>query len=637
MNMAVVLSVLAALLVGLAVGVLVTRSRTKGPGSATDLEVRPGALKASQTGVTPAAPVGTSRAVEEVGTVLVPVGDLDFPDVYMALGPYSELEALASAGTWTTAGNSVAAANMVAQSIKGYTEAATLVRLSPETTNLIKSGAEVIKAPGGFNYGVLRDASSGKFVGQVKWAKAGSAVSTVAALGNAVTMAMIQMQLNAISDQIAALTKSVDRMSASLRYGVDADLRASVKAIAEVRQQAEISGMVTDRQLRAVQGQSRDLDAHLRRLESECAAALRRLNAVNSQKQRLEWLREDGIPALKALNEMSMASRAWVTSRALEAANLLSPDNNDDSVLEANRRTAKVLIEQTRERMRELDRLVGELGYQLARVLDLIEMTTGKVTLQEKVAGKVIPVDLERDRVQELAGALRSQLESVGIDIAEVPALRAVPEVGALRGDDDQTWRRIIPLLLNPDETVQLILHGRGVGGHHNMSTAHSAIVVTDQRLIAFRKGALTREGSIRLNEPITRVQHVKSKSAYTFPQLRITLREGPITLVGGLDVDLGMTPEEAQEAIRALKPILAGATAFDPQGPNFDDALRRLDGGSRSAGQLSGQASETAVQADRPIGVPYPWESASEEGDSALRQEPTVTQQADSARNLEG
>jgi uncharacterized protein YecT (DUF1311 family) len=632
MNVAVVLSVLVALIVGVVVGALVTRSRSKERVGSSTLAVAKGTLDGPHAGDVAAQEVGTSREVEEVGTVLVPVGDRDFPDVYLALGPSAELEALASEGTWKSAGNSVAVANMVAQSIQGYTEAATLVRLSPETVSLMKSGAEVIKGPGGFNYGVLRDPSSGKFVGQVKWAKAGSAVSTVAALGNALTMAMIQMQLNAISDQVAALAKSVDRMSASLRYGVDADLKASVKAIAEVRQQAEISGMVTDRQLRAVQGQSRDLDAHLRRLESECTAALRRLNAVNSQKERLSWLREDGIPALKALNEMGTASRAWVTSRALEAANLLSPENNDESVQAANRRTAEVLIEQTRERMRELDRLLGELGYQFARVLDLVEKTVGKVTLQEKVAGKVVPVDLESDRLKDLAAAIRSQLDALGINIAQVPPLRTVPEVGGMRGEDDQTWRHVIPLMLNPDETVQLILHGRGVGGHHNMSTAYSAIVVTDQRLLAFRKGALACEGIIRLNEPITRVQGLKSKTAFTHQQLRITLREGPIPLLGGLDVDLGMTSDEVEEAIRAITPILAGTTVFAPQGPNFDEALRRLDGGPRWVGEVNRQGPTQVVEEGRLVGFPYPWESDGEQDEPVLRQGHRPTHQANSA-----
>ena len=610
--MAAGIAVVAALIVGIVIGALVYWARARR--ASTSREVAKTVTDVDATTVTRTGPRGAPKAdaVVEVDTVLVPVGDLEFPDVFLALGPSGELESLAANGAWSTAGTSVAAANMVAQAIQGYTEAATLVRLSPDTVNLMKSGAEVIKAPGGFNFGVLRDAGSGRFVGQVKWAKAGSAVSTAAALGNALTMAMIQMQLNAISDQLTALTRTVDRMSASLGYATDSELRASVKAISDVRQQAEISGMVTDRQLRAVQGESRNLDAHIRRLEMECSASLRRLNSVNSQKARLDWLREDGLPVAKALNELTMASRAWVTSRALEAANMVTPENNHQSVRSANRTAAEVLLQQTRERMRELDRLVGELGYQFGRAIDLVEMTTGKVTLQERVAGKVVPVELEKDRVSELAAALRAQLDAIGIDIASAPAMRPVQEVGETRGDDDETWRRVIPLLLNPDETVQVILHGLGVGGHHNLSTTSSAIVVTDQRILALRKRDLAREGALQLNEPITRIRHVKYKTAYGFDQLRVTLSEGPLGMVGGIAVDLGMTPDEVKTAIAILEPILAGQTEFAPQGPNFDEALRRLDGGPRWTGDVAEEPPE-AIEAGRSVPLKEPWEDVPE------------------------
>jgi len=595
----------AMLIVGIVGGIFFVNARKRKEKSSQDLVVRLDAVdrSAEHLDAPLVASVYTSALkFTEVDTVLVPVSDLDFPDVYLALGPTKELVALAEVGTWSAAGNSVVMSNLVAQSIQGYSEAATLVRLSPDTVNLIKSGAEVVKAPGGFNLGVLRDPGTGRFVGQVKWAKAGSAVSTVAALGNAVAMAMIQMQLNAISDKITHLTKSVDRLSASFRFAVDGDLRASVRAIDDVRQQAEISGMVTDRQLRAVQGESRHLDAHIRRLESECNASLRRLNSVNSQKQRLDWLGDDGIPVAKAMSELAMASRAWATSRALEAANMLSPEYNHDAVLAANRAAAEVLIEQTRERMRELDRLMSELGYQFARALDLVELTTGKVTLKEKVAGKVTPTELQKDRVKELAAALRNQLASIGIDIAGVPPLRSVQEIGAKRGEDDSSWRRVIALLLNPDETVQVILHGRGVGGHHNMSDAYSAIVVTDQRILAFRKLALQRESALQLNESVSHMTQLQSKTAYGVSQLRITLREAPRGLIGAIHVDLGMTPEEAQAAIEALSSIRDGQTDFAPQGPDFDEIVRRLDGGPRGETVAGETATAVAIEPNRPI-----------------------------------
>lgn len=547
------------------------------------------------------------RDVVHVETVLVPLHDLEFPDVFLAVGPSQQLESLTTYGEIQPAGRAIAAGNLVAQTLQGYSEASNLVRLSPQTAQLMKSGAEVIKAPGGFNYGILRNPASGRFVGQVQWAKAGgaaTALSTTAALSNALAMAAIQMQLNAISDQISSLTEVVDRLRASLRFSFDADLRAKVRAVSDVREQAEQSGMVTDRQLGVIQGTSKDLDAHIRRLESECEASLRRHSRVNSQEDRLKWLREDGVVVAKHLSEMAIASRAWTTCRSLEAANLLSPDGSPDPVVLANREAAQVSVAQTRERMRALERLLGHLAYEFGRALDVVALTTGKVTLQEQAISKLAPISLDKDALMALAQDLRDQLNSLGIELPSVPLLPEVPEIGSLTGDDE-TWRKVVPLVLTPDESVQLILHGQGFGGHHNLDETPSAIVVTDQRVLGFRKQEMSTVAKVRLSEQLSNIQRVEQKNAYRKPQLRLTLKQGKIPLLAGIDVDLHMELDEIQEAILALGEVREGQTRFSPQGPDFDQAIRRLDGGPRWREEEGGTPGLTVIGADPPIQVP--------------------------------
>ena len=547
------------------------------------------------------------RDVAHVETVLVPLHDLEFPDVFLAVGPSHQLESLTTNGGMQPAGRAIAAGNLVARTLQGYSEASNLVRLSPQTARLMKSGAEVVKAPGGFNYGILRDPASGRFVGQVQWVKAGgaaTALSTAAALSNALAMAAIQMQLNAISDQISSLTEVVDRLGESLRFSFDADLRAKVRAVSDVREQAEQSGMVTDRQLGVIQGTSMHLDAHIRRLESECQASLRRHARVNSQEDRLKWLREDGVVLAKHLSEMAIASRAWITCRSLEAANLLSPDGSPDPVVLANREAAEVSVAQTRERTRALERLLGNLAYEFGRALEVVALTTGKVTFQEQAISKVAPVSLDKDALMAFARDLHEQLNSLGIELPSFALLPEVPEIGTLTGDDE-TWRKVVALLLTPTESVQCILHGQGIGGHHNFSDSPSAIVVTDQRVLGFRKQELCKEAKVRLSEPLSSIQDVDQKNAYGTPQLRLTLNRGKIPLLAGIDVDLHMEVDEIQEAILALGKVREGQTKFSPQGPDFDQAIRRLDGGPRWQDEVAATPGLNAIGAGPPIHVP--------------------------------
>lgn len=596
------------LLLGTGIGVLAIWLRQKWVDQSTSAPGAPGGnARLARREDVDALNESHQRDLVHVETVLVPLHDLEFPDVFLAVGPSHQLESLITNGEMQPAGRTIAAGNLVAQTLQGYSEASNLVRLSPQTARLMKSGAEVVKAPGGFNYGILRDPASGRFAGQVQWAKAGGAVtalSTAAALSNALAMAAIQMQLNAISDQISSLSEVVDRLGASLRFSFDADLRARVRAVGDVREQAEQSGMVTDRQLGVIQGTSKDLDAHLRRLESECEASLRRHAQVNSQEDRLKWLREDGLVVAKHLSEMAIASRAWITCRSLEAANLLSPDDSPDPVVLANREAAEVSVAQTRERMRAFERLLGHLAYEFGRALDVVALTTGKVTFQEQTISKVVPISLDKDALMALAQVLREQLNSLGINLPPVPLLPEVPEIGRLTGDDEN-WRKVVALLLTPNESVQLILHGQGFGGHHNFSLTPSALVVTDKRVLGFRKQELCREAKVRLSEPLSSIQGVEQKSAYREPQLRITLKQGKIPLLAGIDVDLHMELDEIQEAILALGEVREGRTRFSPQGPDFDQAIRRLDGGLRWREEEAGTPGLTTIGADPPIQLP--------------------------------
>jgi hypothetical protein len=528
-------------------------------------------------------PASGSPEPTPVDTLLVLLDDPEFPDTYLALGPVTELQALEREGMVQRVGSSVATANVAVQALQGYREAAELVKLSPETVSHIRNGARLIKGSDGYNIGVLRDATSNDFLAQVRWTKAGSGLATLAALGNAATMAIIQMQLDAISGQIERVGVSVDRLAASYQFSVDGDLRGTVRAVREAQQRALETGVVTDRQIGSIQGFDRDLDAHIERLESECGSALRRLSRVNSQQERLKWLQDDGHRVLKSLSELMEASRAWTANKLLYAANLMAPGTAGAATEAADRLASRLVVQQTRERIIQVDRTIAELVYEYVRALELAAVTKGRLTLSERVQDRVINMNLSEKGVRDLAVALRTQLDGAGIAVPDFPAISSgVRHIGTLGADSTPQWIDVLALMLAPDESVQAIVHGRGAGGNHNVSSQPSALVITDQRLIGLRKQRFVEDGRREFTLPIRSVRGVAASTAYGDPVLRITVLEGRLGVLGGKYVDLEMLKSEIPVAVAAVEAALSGQVTYRPLGPSFDEQVRRLDGGLR-------------------------------------------------------
>lgn len=530
-----------------------------------------------------------SHASPVVNALLVQLEPVAFPDEYLLVAQGGQLERLRRQGVILDAGRAVAGTNLVAQAMHGYQSSANLVRLSGGTVQAIKNGAEVIPGPDGF-LGVLRSPATGKFAQQVQWTPVNRLAASAAGITNAVTMAMIQLQLEAISKQLTMLAKDVGRLSDSFTFTVDGQVSASVRAVGDVRDQALALGRVTDQHIASLSGSVVGLDAHIERLARECQSALGRLRDINSQDERLAWLRSDGIATIDHLRSLLQASRAWEVGRTLHAASYVSgPDG-------ADRPDARLLLEQTQRRAADLDGLVSQLAYEYLRALDFALQSEGKVKfLGEQVKEKLIQARIEHQRaqVQELAGRLRNMLASLGIPVPQVPAMPDVPQFGDA-SHEDQRWEELLPLLLRPDESVQFLVHGSGVGGQHNLSEKPSLLVVTDQRVLGMRKSTFAQVGKLHLNVELQQVVEVAKAAAYFDEQIRLTLRDGR-------KVDLGIEGGPRDAAIRQLEVVLGGECVARPFGPAFGPAARPVAADGAWAGEALASASAGGARALEP------------------------------------
>src|SRR5690606_20865942 len=112
--------------------------------------------------------------------------------------PFTFMDPTTRAAVSTAAGTAVGMGNIAAQGVNAAMQAQGLVRLAPQTLAALKTATPIVKD--GWNLGTL--ASGGKFAAQVRWlpATAATTASVVAAMGPAITLMVIQVQLNQIAN-----------------------------------------------------------------------------------------------------------------------------------------------------------------------------------------------------------------------------------------------------------------------------------------------------------------------------------------------------------------------------------------------------------------------------------------------------
>jgi len=414
--------------------------------------------------------------------------------------PFTFMDPTTRAAISTAAGTAVGMGNVAAQGINAAIQARGLVRLAPQTLAALKTATPIVKD--GWNLGTL--ASGGKFAAQVRWlpATAATTASVVAAMGPAITLLVIQVQL----DQIANLAKHNLELTSKVLQVVRQEQWSAVTGyhntlMRELGHARQI-GQVTDAVFKEVRGYQGELSTQWDVFEKAVVQHVTKLRSKVGHKDRQQYLTDNGQAIIADVQALLLAQTSWFVYQALRAGHLLKSaksDPQDAELLKNLIANTQALHEKTLD---ETDWLVD----QLAREFSVIDELPGKRTF--KIGGTARAAKDATRMVRQLQQALAAVR---GQEAPPVPKPLVTPAITVFEDDIPDELIRILPLRLETDERV-LALADASCDRWNVPGLGAGWVAVTDRRVLITKQESLKRVGAIDIELDVEDIRYVRRR-----------------------------------------------------------------------------------------------------------------------------
>lgn len=395
--------------------------------------------------------------------------------------------------------------NVGAQAANSLTQVRGLVRLAPETLKALETARPLTQ--GGHNLGVLVG-KNGKMVAQVRWlpATGAQAAGAAAAIGPALALLAIQMQLNQISGLVRQNIELTSTVLKTVRHAQWAQLHGLDGAVGQALDEALDVGEVTDKIWNNIQGREHDLRSSRKYFRDQVEDHTRALAAKRGHTDRRNFLVEHGDAILADAHGLLVAQSAWFTYQALRAGNthLTAATNPRDAKL-----VEKIARDAPVEHRLALDEGAALLD-DLLREANILSELEGRWTFpfgkEKRSAGDVA----------RMAGALRESLATLREGLSPgLPMAPPVPEVMAFPPDKaiSPKLQTILRWHLAADEPLLALADSYP---NNWLVNNNGFVAVTDRRVLVMNQGDLLKKGLIEHEFPLSDVRYVRYTRATT-------------------------------------------------------------------------------------------------------------------------
>ncbi len=431
------------------------------------------------------------QGLELIDIGLIPTADLDrISTAVAALG-----------GAATLGGN---LANAVA-SVQG------LFRLGEPSAALLRGGAQLV-AKDGANLGTIMQ--GGKFVAQARFVPvAVNAAGIAAAVGPAVAMIAIQMQLGEITRLVRtniALTTHVLQTIRTEQWATLTGLAKEIEGtVARVR---EIRGVPASA-WQKISGKGADLETQLDLYRRNVAGHVRQLDGLTAHGPRREFLEANAEAIVFDAFALLTSLKAWTGYQAVHAG--WSRAAGVDDVHEAKQ--FDLIVAEARagfeESLTEATRLVDALTRELHIIAELPGRASMPLTRSRRSARSS---QLTCAQILDALAPLTEVLHPEGLE-STPPHVLCVPP-----GYDDERVLRILPWLLDDGEELRAVAAPFQVDADDALATLgrkalpldrvtpDMVVAVTDRRVLTAKSSALLKRGEIRDSTPLEDVRYVR-------------------------------------------------------------------------------------------------------------------------------
>ncbi|MFI6655800.1 hypothetical protein ACIBL8_09865 [Streptomyces sp. NPDC050523] len=392
-----------------------------------------------------------------------------------------------------------------------------LYRISDATQALLKAGG-TLAIKDGANLGAVF--SSGRIVAQARFlpVSAVSAAQTAAAIGPALAMVALQMQLTEITGLVRTNIALTSQVLATIRNEQWAELMglaATVdRAVDQAREIESVPTSVWDK----VAGSEASLRKQLDLYRLNVSNHIRQIPRADPRGRR-DYLETNAEAIVFDTNALLSSIKAWTGYQALHAARarVAGRDDADEA------RLVDVIARDTRTELDSALAEVASLVDSLTRELRLIAELPGRDTLslpgkrKDSIAARQASARL-LEAIEPLADALHPpapELEAPGV-VCAPESLGLKPYLRILRWflEDGETVRVLgFPEQLDAGGPISAIFSGakEKLAAARDKAAAKTLVAVTDRRIITARANAFLEQGEIRRDFPIELVRYVRA------------------------------------------------------------------------------------------------------------------------------
>lgn len=412
--------------------------------------------------------------------------------------PFTFMDPSTREAVQTAAGNVIGAGNIAAQGVNAFMQAQGLVRLAPETLAALKTATPIVKD--GWNLGTL--AQGGKFAAQVRWlpATAATTASVIAAMGPAITLMVIQVQLNQIAKVAEHNLELTSKVLQVVRQEQWSAVTGYHNTLMRELGHARAIGEVTDAVFTEVRGYQGELSKQWDVFEKAVRHHVAELRSKVGHKDRQQYLTDNGQAIIADVQSLLLAQTSWFVYQALRGGHLLRSartDPQDAALLKKIVANAQALHETTLD---ETDWLLD----QLAREFAIIDELPGKRTF--KIGGTARAAKDSAHMVRQLQAALAAVR---GNDAPTEPEPLGLPTITVFNEQVPRELTRILPLRLHAGEKV-LALADASCDRWNLPLLDAGWVAVTDRRVLVTKQDSLRRVGVIDIEFDVDDIRYVR-------------------------------------------------------------------------------------------------------------------------------
>lgn len=408
-----------------------------------------------------------------------------------------------------------------------------LFRVDDATFSLLKSGGKMAGKDGALLGAIFKD---GSVVAQARFIPVSmTAATAIAAIGPAVAMAALQVQLGQISGLVRTNIALTTQTLKTMRNAQWAELEGLAEAVDEAIQESRELDSITESVWDPIAPSGPSIRKQLIAYQKNVAGHVQELGKPNGRARR-QYLESHAEAIVFDTHALLRSLKTHAEYQAIRAAIARTRSDKEEAESQLFDRIVRNLPTEIEESLREIRVLTGSLVRELRIVAELPGRATVPLTKNRKDA-KASRLTCEQllHAIEPLSNVLHPAVEQTVIpaSICAPDDLDLDPYLNILRWflEDGETLRSVafpyeegshnltgvVPAVLarRVDATWDALAPSRA-GAVVEKFASSTFVAVTDRRIVTATPKSLLRRGELSSIYPLSEVRYVRARSNHT-------------------------------------------------------------------------------------------------------------------------